>query len=73
MAWIRKYLNTHFQKIRGSVSPEKDVSNVSIQKSSLGPLLYHTVVSGMDHDMIGVGMIRDLFHQIYDEIKLEGI
>lgn len=55
------------------MSPEKDVSNVSIQKSSLGPLLYHTVVSGMDHDMIGVGMIRDLFHQIYDEIKLEGI
>ena len=66
-------MSTHFQKIRQSVSPEKHMSNVSIQKRILGPLLYHTVVSGMDHDMIGVGMIGDLFHQIYDEIKLEGI
>ena len=53
--------------------PEKDRSTVSIQKSILGPLLCHTVVSGMDHDMIGVGMTGDLFHQTYDEIKLEGI
>lgn len=43
------------------------------QKSILGPLPYHTVVSGMDHDMIRVGMTGDLFQQTYDEIKLEGI
>lgn len=54
MAWIRKEWNTHSQKIHRSVSPERDMSSISIQKSILGPVMYHTVINGMDHDMIDV-------------------